>query len=306
MGEVRAFWWSPRRDRGLGYRELRRDGETWLRLWRASGHFLINFGDEMTPMVVSRVLGVPVQWSPTSRARLLAVGSILEFYAKRSAVGAAVWGTGLRSGDLSDDARARLLGSVGKIIAVRGPLTRHALGLADDHPIGDPGVLAPAIVSQQARTRSGRLYLPHFRSWATADGRRHLALASSHGWEIVPPAAPPEVVLERIAHADFVLSSSLHGIVVAHSYGVPVRWIGIPGSHGALREPDFKYRDYFASINRTAERGESSVVLGDISEIRDKAVADTDSLRNATGELAAVLESALRGSRTDLLGPGQR
>jgi hypothetical protein len=44
-----------------------------------------------------------------------------------------------------------------------------------------------------------------------------------------------------------VLSSSLHGVVVAHSLGVPVQLV--LGSSSHKREPSWKYHDYFDSMD---------------------------------------------------------
>lgn len=57
-------------------------------------------------------------------------------------------------------------------------------------------------------------------------------------------------VIDDIASCDAILSSSLHGLIVAEAYGIPNVWIefGKPliGGH-------FKFHDFFLSIGRDRE-----------------------------------------------------
>ena len=53
-------------------------------------------------------------------------------------------------------------------------------------------------------------------------------------------------VIDKIVSCKIIYSSSLHGIILAESYGVPaVFFRGIPAVI------DFKYKDYYASTGRT-------------------------------------------------------
>jgi pyruvyltransferase len=52
-------------------------------------------------------------------------------------------------------------------------------------------------------------------------------------------------VIRKICDSRFVISSSLHGIVVAEAFGIPARMLRITET-----EPLFKYFDYYAGTNR--------------------------------------------------------
>lgn len=54
-----------------------------------------------------------------------------------------------------------------------------------------------------------------------------------------------EAILQQICKCKFILSSSLHGIILAHAYGIPALWIRNTdcGTDG------FKFHDYFSSVN---------------------------------------------------------
>jgi pyruvyltransferase len=61
---------------------------------------------------------------------------------------------------------------------------------------------------------------------------------------LIDPRTNVKEVLGRIAASDFVIGSSLHGIVVAESLGLPARLIE------STVEPGFKYEDYYAGTGR--------------------------------------------------------
>lgn len=69
--------------------------------------------------------------------------------------------------------------------------------------------------------------------------------ASDPAFMLIDPRDAPEVVCHQIASCARILSSSLHGLIMADAYGVPNRWIA-PGKQGWM-----KYHDYAASIGRT-------------------------------------------------------
>ncbi|WP_416377149.1 polysaccharide pyruvyl transferase family protein [Arthrobacter sp. CDRTa11] len=209
------------------------------------GDALTNFGDELSPLVLRYVSGRSVRWAPPHRAEVVSVGSILEYVNRRTTNQPWIWGTGLRA-EADPAALPRIAGDSDRVLAVRGPLSRQSLRLAPDLAIGDPGVFAPEISRFKGLRRSGTLFIPHFRTWSTRSGRSLLKEAESLGYTIGNPSLHPIEMMSLIARADFVLSSSLHGVIVAHSLGVPVQLVTIPAS--GRNEPAFKYNDYFQSI----------------------------------------------------------
>jgi pyruvyltransferase len=57
-------------------------------------------------------------------------------------------------------------------------------------------------------------------------------------------------VLQEILASESVLSSSLHGIVAAEAYGIPVRFVQLHEWPDDGNDEYFKYNDYFASTER--------------------------------------------------------
>jgi hypothetical protein len=72
--------------------------------------------------------------------------------------------------------------------------------------------------------------VPHWQ-----DHRRHMR---DRG--VVPVEAEPLAVIQAIAQSGGVISSSLHGIIVADSFGIPRMWDPHPETQG----DGFKFYDY--------------------------------------------------------------
>lgn len=265
MRRLHLFWWAPRRSVRLA-RPERQNLPAWSRLALRTGRPFLNFGDELSRAVVAEAAGLPVDWAAPERAELVAVGSVLEIAA--GAPGrVTVWGTGLR-GDPTPDRREVLLSNIERVLAVRGPRTRDALGLPADTPLGDPGLLAYRHVTRAARPREV-LVIPHFTQWNTGAGRQQVAAAAGAGLRVVEPSVAPLAMLRRIAAAQFVYSASLHGVIVAHALGVPAQLLR--AEEVRPPEPLWKYEDYFDSMALPVEWSSWGEVLG---RPRDSALVD--------------------------------
>lgn len=61
-------------------------------------------------------------------------------------------------------------------------------------------------------------------------------------------------VINQIASSKLIISSSLHGVILADAYGVPSVWY-----RGLDKVIDFKYLDYYASTGRKPETIPTSI-----------------------------------------------
>lgn len=244
---VRAFWWAPSKSARVLKVEAQGSAASWSRLFASSGRTLHNFGDDLTPLLLKHILHEPVRWAPPERADIVAVGSVLELYAERGS-GALIWGTGARGGGAANVGHV-LREKLGTVAAVRGPLTRDFLGLPETTVLGDPGLLSASSLglTKQERAVTPSL-LPHYRVWQTVSNRDAIATLQGQGFQIIQPTLRPEAVAEAIAKSEFLVTSSLHGVIVAHSLGVPV--VLTTFDDALSGEKPFKYLDYFASIGR--------------------------------------------------------
>ena len=132
---------------------------------------------------------------------------------------------------------------------MRGPITATQLGI-DCWAFGDPGLLIDEALGETIE-RTDRIGIVPHHSHSRADWVREL-FADDSRYLLIDPANPdPCAVVRQIASCRYVLSSSLHGLIVADAYGVPNTWITPKMNHGT---PFQKFFDYALSIGRRLER----------------------------------------------------
>lgn len=201
-----------------------------------------NFGDWIGPYLFMKMTGrVPYHCKPRPRQRSRAcstatVGSIMRHIVVDDRVD--VWGSGIISA--SDEfARPR------RVLAVRGPRTRQRLqemDLPTTEVFGDPALLMPRFYEPAARPDRHALgVIPHFMDHEKAVRR----FGGIEGVKVIDVTRPIEDVVDDIAACDAALSSSLHGLILSHAYGVPCAWVA---SESENPGDGVKYADYLESI----------------------------------------------------------
>lgn len=196
-----------------------------------------NFGDMLGPAIIKKLTERHGDAEHREQRALLSVGSILHF----ASDGDVVWGTG-RNGKIADHWHRF---SDLDVRAVRGPLTAEFLdrkGISAPDVYGDPGLLIPYLFPEFSNTPKTRelLVVPNLHDVARVptDLRAHMIFPTD-AWESC---------VRAIASSSFVISSSLHGKVIADALGVPSRLVRSEGETST-----FKYDDYFLGTGRTPE-----------------------------------------------------
>jgi pyruvyltransferase len=213
--------------------------------WRGKRFQHGNFGDEITIPILDRIFGVEALPVGLEDAELLGAGSILEFYVWKIGRPPAwkrflwpsdlhVWGTGTLFDQHEIGWPQRL-----HFHAVRGSLTAERVGVSGI-TLGDPGILSSRLI-RRPKKESAVAAIPHFLD------KRRLADLPRH-WRVVDPDRPVDDVLTQIASAELVLSSSLHGLIAADSFGIPCVWIAFLG--GQPDSPTHKFLDYASARGR--------------------------------------------------------
>lgn len=215
------------------YRAIWRSGVVVPTYWW-DGH--PNFGDAMTPWLLPAYGVLPIH-RVAARARLSGVGSVLEFLP--GDFDGAIWGSGLiRDHEyLLPDAH---------VLAVRGPLTRDRIGAPGSVALGDPGILAARHVRSPApRWDVGLVPHGHHRSHAGL-----LALAESAGprVRVIDVHQEAAATVREIGACAMVVTTSLHGLITADSFGIPAVWTTLDPP---LEGGDFKFLDYEAALGGT-------------------------------------------------------
>ena len=200
--------------------------------WKASGNS-INFGDDLSRVIVEKITGRSMKnKSLESKEKLLfAVGSVLHFARN----GDGIWGSGFRENPLSENSFSHL-----DIRAVRGPRTRKFLlkmGIDCPKIYGDPAILMKYLFPefQKQKPIYDYIIIPNIGEIKCFSTYKNVVL----------PTLPWEKIVEKMMQSRLVISSSLHGIIVAESYGIPARLLKM-----TWIEPLLKYQDYYESSGR--------------------------------------------------------
>lgn len=218
-----------------------------LYYWRQPN--FVNFGDYLSLMLVERMVGQTVSVYNRSihkGPKFLAIGSILSFAGEKDLV----WGSGINGKVLSlNNYKFKNL----DIRAVRGPLTRdylvNKLHIKCPEVYGDPALLVPYFFHEfKKKENPSRKYsiIPHY-------SEIHLFPKSKYPHAIYP-TEPWDKVIEKITDSQFVISSSLHGLILADAFGIPARRLKITD-----HEKDFKFVDYYEGTNRADSQSAHSI-----------------------------------------------
>lgn len=178
-----------------------------------------NFGDWITPFLFEKdlnqeaVLCLPKRLQ-SGATTCFGAGSILRHIRKDDV--AIVWGSGIIS--VADD-----FNRPHSVKAVRGPRTRsrmYELGYSCPENFGDPGLLLSEYIEAKDSPCDRVGFVPHF---VDVD---HFSDANLPlGWHLISPIGDVEEVAREISGCDRIVSSSLHGIITAHSFGIPALWV---------------------------------------------------------------------------------
>ncbi len=202
----------------------------------------INFGDHLSLKLVERIVNGPVNVCPKTALnktdkKLLAIGSILYFAREKDVL----WGTGT-NGKMPRRGDYRFTHL--DVRAVRGPLTRKFLqktfNITCPKIYGDPALLIPYFFPEFKKVENPArdyVFIPHYSE--------EKLFPKEHYPFVVYPTEPWDIVIRAILNSKFVISSSLHGIIIAEAFGIPARYLRVTDN-----EPLLKYQDYYLGTNR--------------------------------------------------------
>lgn len=202
-----------------------------------------NFGDYLNYDLVSNITDKKVQWVPYNynKEYYMAIGSILQVATDKTIV----WGSGL-----IDDKQLPIK-KPKEILAVRGPLTRKRLIEAKmkcPEIYGDPALLMPEYYSPNSEKKFDLGIIPHY-----VDKHNDFFLQKfSPNIKIIDIEQPNyKKFIDDVTSCNKIISSSLHGIIIADAYDIPALRIKFSNK---IVGGDFKFNDYFLSINRSIEK----------------------------------------------------
>jgi len=214
-------------------------------------HFFKNLGDLLAIPILEALgynyapYGIRHSAVVNPRRCLLSTGSLLVSWILRISQSFDMWGSGWKGEafTLTENADVRFY-------AVRGPLTAQRFGLAPTIPLGDPALLLPHLVTLSMTPHGRTVVVPHILRTTAMPARQRLSMSGCD--ELIPTIIrhptwrsewfklrPREAIgywrrvrfgittptlwqaVQCIAGAEFVLTGSLHGAILAQAYGVP-------------------------------------------------------------------------------------
>ena len=217
---IRLFWWN----------EIKLQGKSKE-----------NYGDLLGKYLVEKISNKKVAWSKPSRFSIfdffspiyVTIGSILTNVNHKCIV----WGSGIVSKEY--------LIEKANFLAVRGPQTRAHL-LSQDYEVpeiyGDPALLLPRYYKPKIKKEYRIGIIPHYSDYKKVkdfykneDSILLIDLMTNN----------VEETTDQFLKCEKIVSSSLHGIIVAHAYGIPAVWQKFSGD---IFGDNIKYQDYFESV----------------------------------------------------------
>ena len=175
-----------------------------------------------------------------NRKNYIFIGSTINFLTTKNSI---IWGAGIISDEIPLRDKPR------KIYAVRGPLTRNFIlsqNISCPEIYGDPVLLLPYYYKpKKLKNKIG--IVPHYSKLESNilnsilsknKNIKKIDLKNYVNWEDV---------VDEITSCEVVLSSSLHGLVIAEAYGVKNIWVKWGEN---LIGNNFKFNDFFYSINK--------------------------------------------------------
>jgi len=170
------------------------------------------------------------------------VGSIITQLSNPKSI---IWGSGVISDKMELNFKPE------KVLAVRGPLTRNYL-LKNNIPCpevyGDPVLLMPKIYNPLKSIKYDLGIIPHHIDENNINLLR-IINNSKIKVKIISLVTYPnwKSVIDDICECNFIVSSSLHGLILADAYNIPNSWVSFSDN---IFGNNFKFYDYYASVEK--------------------------------------------------------
>ncbi|PRZ00813.1 polysaccharide pyruvyl transferase [Marinilabilia salmonicolor] len=223
-----------------------------------------NFGDALNKILIKKISNFQIAFfnsiQNSNIDNLLMIGSIIHLSNNRSII----WGAGCISENHlpKEDPLC--------ICAVRGPLTRKLLlkhNIDCPEIYGDPALLFPLVYSAPQIKKKYKIgVIPHY---IDKDHKNIKLLEQENDVLIIDiqTGGNFKTFVKQIHSCQYIISSSLHGLIISDAYNIPNAWISFGDK---IVGNNFKFHDYFLSVKREEKEPISIVDNIDYSLIDEK------------------------------------
>lgn len=213
------------------------------------GHY--NLGDDLNLYLIKLISKrhiIPYNYSIISRILknktiYSCIGSILSSADSRTII----WGSGAIENKLPTNFKCKA------VYSIRGPLSYKLLrnqNITVPQIYGDPVILISQFYKPIIKKKYKIGIIPHyideqnplFKEYLNISNIKIISMHNYSSWK---------ETINTINECEFILSSSLHGLIIADSYGIPNIWCKFSEK---VYGKDFKFYDYFGSVNRDNEQ----------------------------------------------------
>ena len=192
-----------------------------------------NFGDWLTPVILEHY-GFTVIYSNAYDADIIMAGSILE------RVPHLYKGIILGTGYINS--KSELTFPNAKILGLRGTFSKNNTFINENIILGDPGLLISLLINKQSKKKYKLGVVPHLNDKYT----RAITLLHKRKYvKVIDPQQHPIRVAREVSSCEAILSSSLHGLIFADSFGIPNKRLILSGK---LAGGNFKFEDYYSAL----------------------------------------------------------
>ena len=205
-----------------------------------------NFGDALNYPFVAYLSGKKVFLSKylsktivEANTNYSVIGSIIQM----SSDNCIIWGSGFISNENIKIPKPQ------KICAVRGPLTRNIFlenNINCPEIYGDPALLMPFIYSPNIEKKFDIGFFPHY-----VDKKSEFIVSYKNTEATllidVEIGQDYKGIINQMLSCRYIVTSSLHGLILSHSYNIPVLWVKYSDKITGGR---FKFDDYLLSVNK--------------------------------------------------------
>lgn len=207
--------------------------------------FSKNWGDYINPFLVEKItdrktVSYKRIYNPLNKPKLFGVGSILHHPGLDKSV---IWGSGFIYSP------KKLKGIPNKILALRGKGSAaifESFGVKHDNVFGDPALLFPTFYNPTKNKKFKIGIIPHYSEldYFLFNSK----ITSNKDVAIISPMVTKDQVydiIDQISECDIIISSSLHGLILADAYQIPSLRFTFTNK---LVGGDFKFNDYYSGI----------------------------------------------------------
>jgi pyruvyltransferase len=201
-----------------------------------------NWGDSINEFIfesilVRKVYSANKVFNFKNQEIITGIGSVLN----SKLTNYSIWGSGFLS------EKHTLIHSPNEVLAVRGKLTQkkiQSLFGKTTGLLGDPGLLFREFYNPNHSKEFQLGIIPHFKE---LDEKVISDIQIKFGSDIniISPTLDIFEFADEVSKCENILSSSLHGLVLAESYGIPTSRIAISNK---LIGGDYKFEDYYSGV----------------------------------------------------------